>query len=204
LGYQKIATQLLLKKSCVAKILKKYKKHGTVADLPVSGQPRCSAPRMDRDIIRKIEENPRLSAPVINVEMKVKYGLQVSTATIRNRIREVGLKRRAMKKKPFLSKRHIALRLNWAKKHEKWTLEDWKRVIWSDETKINLFGSDGVSKVWRRSDDGDKAKYCRLTIKHGGGNRMVWACMSWKGVGNFEILMELWTRTTTKIFWIEI
>ncbi len=25
----------------------------------------------------------------------------------------------------------------------------WKCDLWSDETKINLFGSDGVKRVWR-------------------------------------------------------
>jgi hypothetical protein len=32
------------------------------------------------------------------------------------------------------------------------SLEAWKRVIWSDETKINLFGSDGRQYCWKRSD----------------------------------------------------
>ncbi len=26
----------------------------------------------------------------------------------------------------------------------------WNHVLWSDETKINLFGSDGVKRVWRQ------------------------------------------------------
>ncbi len=27
-------------------------------------------------------------------------------------------------------------------------MDYWNRVLWSDETKINLFGSDGVKHVW--------------------------------------------------------
>ena len=30
------------------------------------------------------------------------------------------------------------------KKHKEWTKEDWARVIWSDESKISIFGSDGI------------------------------------------------------------
>ncbi len=32
-----------------------------------------------------------------------------------------------------------------------WTkdMDNWNHVLWSDETKINLFGSDGVKRVWR-------------------------------------------------------
>ncbi len=25
----------------------------------------------------------------------------------------------------------------------------WNHILWSEETKINLFGSDGVKRVWR-------------------------------------------------------
>jgi hypothetical protein len=47
------------------------------------------------------------------------------------------------KKKPLLSTRHQKQRLDFALKNKEWTVKDWKRVIWSDETKINKFGSDG-------------------------------------------------------------
>ena len=47
------------------------------------------------------------------------------------------------KEKPFLSARHRQQRLAFALKHRGWTVEDWKRVIWSAEPKINRFGSDG-------------------------------------------------------------
>ncbi len=28
-------------------------------------------------------------------------------------------------------------------------MDYWNHALWSDETKINLFGSDGVKRVWR-------------------------------------------------------
>lgn len=188
LGYKKIADKLVIRRTTVQNIVKKFKKFGTVADLGVSGRPRCTTRRIDRQIISKIGKNPRLSASTINKDMNKEHNIHVSNQTIRNRIHQEGFKGRSPRKKPFLTKRHIARRFAWAKKYESWTLEDWKRVLWSDETKVNLFGSDGVTHVWRKAGDADKAKYCKPTVKHGGGHRMVWACMSWKGVGNFEII----------------
>uniref|UniRef100_A0A4W6D9E8 Uncharacterized protein n=1 Tax=Lates calcarifer TaxID=8187 RepID=A0A4W6D9E8_LATCA len=37
---------------------------------------------------------------------------------------------------------------NFAKEHEKKPNEYWQHTVWPDETKIYLFGSDGVQNVW--------------------------------------------------------
>ncbi|KAI0998180.1 hypothetical protein K3495_g10010 [Podosphaera aphanis] len=68
---------------------------------------------------------------------------KVSAQTVRQALREQGLKA-IKKKKPKLSKAHQKARLNRALCHENWTKEDWKMVIWSDETKINRLNSDGI------------------------------------------------------------
>ena len=33
-------------------------------------------------------------------------------------------------------------RLAWAKKHEQWTLDRWKSVLWSDESKCEIFDAN--------------------------------------------------------------
>ena len=37
-------------------------------------------------------------------------------------------------------------------KHKNWNLESWIRVIWSDEMKMNMIGSDGMIYVWKKRD----------------------------------------------------
>ncbi|KAG0778309.1 hypothetical protein G6F16_005185 [Rhizopus arrhizus] len=39
-------------------------------------------------------------------------------------------------------------RLEWALAHRYWTIDDWRKVIFSDESKINVWGSDGVEFYW--------------------------------------------------------
>ncbi len=59
-------------------------------------------------------------------------------------------------------------------------------VLWSDETKINLFGSDGVKRVWRQPGEEYKDKCVLPTVRYGGGSVMV--CMSAAGTGALQFI----------------
>ena len=87
------------------------------------------------------------------------------------------------KKRPFLSKKHRKERMDFALAHQDWTVEDWKKVVWSDETKINRFGSDGRKWVWKKAGEGLSDRLVQGTMKFGGGSLMMWGCMLWEGVG---------------------
>ena len=52
-------------------------------------------------------------------------------------------------------------------------MEDWKRVVWSDETKINRLGSDGKRYVWKQAGEGLSDRLVEGTVKFGGGNLML-------------------------------
>ncbi len=60
-------------------------------------------------------------------------------------------------------------------------MDYWNHVLWSDETKINLFGSDDVKHVWRQPGEEYKDKCILPTVKHGGGSVMFWGSMSSAG-----------------------
>src|SRR5204863_4894137 len=85
--------------------------------------------------------------------------------------------------KPFLSKKHRRARMDFALAHQHWTLEDWKKVVWSDETKINRLGSDGRKWVWKKAGEDLSDRLVQGTQKFGGGSVMVWGCMLWDGPG---------------------
>jgi hypothetical protein len=62
-------------------------------------------------------------------------------------------------------------------------VEDWKKVIFSDETKVNRLGSDGRQWAWKRPGEGLSPRLVQPTVKFGGGSPMVWGCMLWEGPG---------------------
>ena len=95
-------------------------------------------------------------------------------------MKKEGLKSAVRQKKPLLSRAHRKARLDFALEHQHWTMDDWKRVVWSDETKINRLGSDGRLWVWKKQGSEQPVKG---TVKFGGGSLMVWGCMTPQGVG---------------------
>ncbi|KAG1172477.1 hypothetical protein G6F36_011553 [Rhizopus arrhizus] len=87
------------------------------------------------------------------------------------------------KKKPLLTAQHKKARLAWAKKHQYWTIHDWRRVIFSDETKINIWGSDGCKYYWKRKGDRLQPHHIEVAVKHDGSGIMLWGCITSEGPG---------------------
>ncbi len=73
--------------------------------------------------------------------------------------------------------------LDFAKQHKEWSSEDWKRVIFSDETKINIFNSDGRTWFWSQDPSKLDENSVKQTVKFVGGGVMLWGCMTAQGVG---------------------
>ncbi len=67
-------------------------------------------------------------------------------------------------------------------------MDYWNHVLWSDETKINLFDSDGVNHVWQQPGEEYKDKCVLPTVKHAGGGVVVWGCMSAAGTGEIQFI----------------
>ena len=55
--------------------------------------------------------------------------------------------------------------------------------MWSDETKIELFCINSTCRVWRKrnAQEDYNPKNTIPTVKHGGGNLMLWGCFLAKG-----------------------
>ena len=95
-------------------------------------------------------------------------------------MKEAGLHSATKKKVPMLKLVYHQRQLKFAQNHKNWTVEDWKRVLWSDKTKINRIGSDGKVYVWKQWGESISDQTTTPTVKHGGGNNlMVWGKMGW-------------------------
>ncbi len=66
----------------------------------------------------------------------------------------------------------------------------WDKVLWTDETKINLYQSDGKAKVWRKKDL-LMIPNIQAHLKHSGGNIMAWACIASSGTGSLIFIDDV-------------
>ena len=107
----------------------------------------------------------------------------ITPQTVRRYLKKAGMKAVAKKKRPLLKKVHRQACLDFALAHQHWTVEDWKKVVWSDETKINRMGSDGRKWVWKKEGEGLSDRLVERTFKFGGGSLMMWGRMLWDGPG---------------------
>lgn len=135
-----------------------------------------------------MQENPRITAIEIAKTLKNQDIASVHPETVRHLLRSNGIHNRVPRKKPFISKINMEKRVEFAKKYIDAYEDFWANVLFSDESKFNLFGYDGKQKVWRRNNEALLPKNLLPTVKHGGGSIMVWGCMSAAGVGNLTFI----------------
>ena len=92
------------------------------------------------------------------------------------------------RKTPLLTVKHVKSRLTFVKAHLDKGNEFWELVIWSDESKIELFGQNEARHVWRKRGTVYDPENTIPTMKHWGGSIMVWGCFTAHGVGNLHII----------------
>ncbi|KAK3550598.1 hypothetical protein QTP70_000675 [Hemibagrus guttatus] len=184
-----IGKQLGVKKSTVGAIIRKWKTYKTTDNLPRSRAPRKISPRGVKMITRTVSKNPRTTRGDIVNDLQ-RAGTKVTKATVGNTLRRQGLKSCSARRVPLLKPVHVRARLKFAREHLDDPEEDWENIIWSDETKIELFGKNSTCRVWRRKNAELHPKNTMPTVKHGGGNFMLWGCFSAKGPGRLIHVKE--------------
>lgn len=182
-GYKAISKQFLVPVSTVQSIVKKYREFQMVENREGRGRKQKLSPRDVRKVVREVNLNPRSTFKAILNNLSTS-GIEISKSTLQRTMRKEGFRGCRPRKAPLLQDRHIKARLSFANEHLNKDASFWSSVLWSDETKLELFGHRDVAFVWRKKGEAFKPKNTVPTVKHGGGSLMFWGCFSANGTGN--------------------
>lgn len=187
-GIRKISKTLKMPYSTVRSILQKAIKSGSIARKMGTGKKEKLTKIAKTKILEIVNKNPCIPSKEILFELKKTMKLDVVAKTIRNFLKKNGYNNRISCKKPLLSHNNVSKRLMFANEYITEDDEFWNDVIFSDEVKFNLFGSDGQQKVWRKKGERYSEKNLSPTVKYGGGSLMLWGCFSAEGVGELNFI----------------
>jgi transposase len=186
LSGQSIANALGLIKSTVNRIIKRHKVSGSVENIPGRGRHQKLTERDQRHILINLKKDRRSTlkdlADIIPSEP--------SKSMIRRTLHESGIESRIAVKKPFINRRNRAKRLAFASKYKNLTVDDWKHILWTDESSFEIGKNSKQVRVWRSSSERFHSSCLAPTFKSGRQTVMVWGCFMWGKRGPLEILPE--------------
>ncbi len=108
-------------------------------------------------------------ATVTQITTRYNQGMQnnISERTTRRTLKQMGFSSRRPHRVPLLSAKNRKRRLQFAQAHQNWTIEDWRNVAWSDESRFMQRQSDG--RIWRKVHESMEPSFLVSTVQAGGG-----------------------------------
>ncbi len=159
------------------------------------GRKRCTTNRENRSLMRIVKQNRFKNLGELHKEW-TEAGVKASRATTHRRVKEFGYSCRIPLVKPLLNHRQRQRRLTWAKEKKNWTVAQWSKVLFSDESKFCIsFGNQGP-RVWRKGGEAHSPSCMKSSVKFP-QSVMIWGAMSSAGVGP---LCFLKTNVTAPVY----
>jgi transposase len=136
-----------------------------------------------KEMVVKDKDSRRQNlAQVTDAFAKVRGGQKVSKRTIQRALADENVHSCIPRRKPLISATNKVKRLAWCMERSDWTVEDWQKVLWTDESTFSQFQKSGWGRVLREPREEFHEDCIAATVKHS-PQRMFWACFSFFGLG---------------------
>jgi len=183
-----VANQFNVSRMTIYRLLVRLRDTGTTSDRRRSGRPRATTLRQDRQIRLIHLRNRFVTAVNTARRMPRRFNNRISDQTVRNRLRQCGLRARRPLKGAILKRRHRIARLQWCRTRVTWNRLTWQNILFSDESRFCLKFSDGRARVYRRRGERFSDPCVQETDRFGGGSLMVWGGISHTGCTDLKVV----------------
>jgi len=172
----------------VQAVVTKWNEHRTIQDKPKSGRPPKLDDRTRRRLVRMVQSGEVSTATQLAQVATTELDISISASYAQKMLHEEGLKALHVIPKPLLTDAHKQQRLEFAQAHSHWTVENWKQVIFSDETLITAYAVNPYKIVWTKHVEGLNPRLVVPAVQGGGSKIMVWGCISKYGFHDLALL----------------
>lgn len=188
-GYsqRQVAIKLNVSRCGIQKIIKNWQ-NPTQKTVKRGGKKKLISQRTARKIARKVNLGKILTPRQAKLELATETGIRVSESTVRRSLKEQGLKSYVKKKKPSLTQAQKLKRLKFCNEVKNFGVNEWRNVLFSDETSVQVCGPAASRYTWKKSGALDQAHNIRPTSKFGGGRVTIWGCFGFLGVGHAVVI----------------
>ena len=190
-----VAEMMEVSRATVARYQVRRKMGESLQDRPRSGRPQALTEQNRIEIKSHIKKHPFTTC----AELIRLFDLDCSEVTVSRFLNSIGLRsfRPAMKSRLSASQRRN--RLQWAREVEDWDRSMWRRVLFTDETIIDLSSGPNTTRVRRKAG----SRYAiRHIINSGKGFRGGKSIMFWGGISfnKQTALYSFQERITARIY----
>ncbi|CAF1597481.1 unnamed protein product [Adineta ricciae] len=185
-----ISTHLGKSRCCVQNAIRKFKNHGHYNDMKRSGRPKKISGSDICYLKRLVRGDVRLSASKVTSELNISLSNPVSVVSVRRYIKDLGYEYVVKLKQQWLSAKHRQRRIAWCKQYSSWTCDDWRKVIFSDESTFYVLKRKNLCKI-RRLDKEKLLPECLEQTNTGDGGKVgIWGGISGNGITVAKIYTE--------------
>ncbi|GFS49992.1 HTH_Tnp_Tc3_2 domain-containing protein [Trichonephila clavipes] len=138
--------------SLISRLWKQVQTPQTIVRMPVGGRSRVITPVEDRYIAIVAKRNRGATCTRVTSMVTVSIGKAISAATVCRRLHMDGLYARVPRVCVPLSVQSSGERLKWCWEHGNWTVSDWGKVMFTDESRIALEPDDKRIRIWRKQE----------------------------------------------------
>ena len=181
LSQREVACVLRVSQSAVSRMWTRFHLTGNVMHQHTGGRERSTTQAQDRFIALQARRHRFNNATTLRSKLQNATGVHLNTQTIRNRLHEAGLRSQRPAICIPLTRHHVQERLEWARDHVTWALNDWTPILFTDESRFCVDFTDRRARVWRKRNE----RFAEVCIAehdcYSGGSVMVWTGISARG-----------------------